>query len=149
MSDIKDLALKFEAVKVSMSQDKNGTNLRLCIHPDDVPQELHKHWVGSRYMIAMVKIDDEDQPEISDEQRRKERLMKSAIMVCKEEGFWMYMEDTSPFEVDLRVNSEEACAVLLRDRLGIKSRSDLKTNDVALKKFENLLIDYREHSQLL
>ena len=149
MSDIKDLALKFEAVKVSMSQDKNGTNLRLCIHPDEVPQELHKHWVGSRYMIAMVKLDDEDQPEISDEQRRKDRLMKSAIMVCKEESFWMYMEDTSPFEVDLRVNSEEACAVLLRDRLGIESRSDLKTNDVALKKFENLLVDYREHSQVL
>ena len=65
MSDVKDLALKFEAIKVSMSQDKNGTNLRLCIHPDDVPQELHKHWVGSRYMIAMVKLDDEDQPEIT------------------------------------------------------------------------------------
>ena len=149
MSDVKDLALKFEAIKVSMSQDKNGTNLRLCIHPDDVPQELHKHWVGSRYMIAMVKLDDEDQPEISDEQRKKERLMKSAIMVCKEKSFWMYMEDTSPFEEDLKVNSEEACAVLLRDRLGIDSRSDLKTNDVALKKFENLLMDYREHNQIL
>ena len=149
MSDVKDLALKFEAVKVSMSQDKNGTNLRLCIHPDEVPQELHKHCVGSRYMISMFKLDDEDQPEISDEQRRKDRLMKSAIMVCKEEGFWMYMEDTSPFEEDLRVNSEEACAILLRDRLGIKSRSDLKTNDVALKKFENLLMDYRDHNQIL
>jgi len=149
MSDIKDLALKFEAVKVAMSQDKNGTNLRLCIHPDDVPKDLHQHWVGSRYMVAMVKLDDEDKPEISDEQRRKERLMKSAIMVCKEESFWMYMEDTSAFKVDLKVNSEEGCAKVLRDRLGIDSRSDLKTNDVALKKFENLLMDYREHSQVL
>lgn len=149
MSDVKDLALKFESVKVRMSQDRNGTNLHLCIHPNDVPHQLHKDHVGSRYMVAMVKVDDEDMPVITDEQRKKERLMKSAIMVCKEESFWMYMEDTSPFEEDLRVNSEEACAILLRDRLGIKSRSDLKTNDVALKKFENLLMDYREHNQIL
>ena len=68
MTDVRELALKFEAIKVSMSQDKNGTNLRLCIHPDDVPQELHKDWVGSRYMVAMVKIDEEDKPVVSEEQ---------------------------------------------------------------------------------
>lgn len=147
MSDIKDLALKFEAVKVSMSQDKNGTNLRLCIHPDDVPKDLHQHWVGSRYMVAMVKLDDEDNPEISDEQRRKERLLKSSVMVCKEPSFWFYMEEMIP--MDISVNSEEGCAKVLRDQLGIYSRSDLKTNELALKKFENLLLDYRESRDLL
>ena len=50
--------LQFEAVKTSMMQDKNGTNIRLTIHPDDVPQELHKDWVGSRYMVVMVKLND-------------------------------------------------------------------------------------------
>ena len=110
MDDVKELALKFEAVKVSMSQDKNGTNLRLCIHPDDVPQELHQHWVGSRYMVAMVKLTDEDEPELSEDQIRKQRLFKSAIMVCKEESFWSYMADTNPFSLDGKINSEEGCA---------------------------------------
>ena len=148
MDDVKELALNFEAVKVSMSQDKNGTNLRLCIHPDDVPQELHQHWVGSRYMVAMVKLTDEDEPEISEDQIRKQRLFKSAIMVCKEESFWSYMADTNPFSLDGKINSEEGCAKHLRDRLGISSRSDLKKDNDALNKFENMLLDYRDYKEL-
>ena len=149
MDDVKELALNFEAVKVSMSQDKNGTNLRLCIHPDDVPQELHQHWVGSRYMVAMVKLTDENEPELSEDQIRKQRLFKSAIMVCKEESFWSYMSDTNPFSLGSLINSEEGCAKHLRDRLGISSRSDLKNNNDALQKFENILLDYRDHTEIL
>ena len=148
MDDVKELALNFEAVKVSMSQDKNGTNLRLCIHPDDVPQELHQHWVGSRYMVAMVKLTDEDEPELSEDQIRKQRLFKSAIMVCKEESFWSYMADTNPFSLDGKINSENGCAKHLRDRLGISSRSDLKKDNDALNKFENMLLDYRDYKEL-
>ena len=148
MDDVKELALNFEAVKVSMSQDKNGTNLRLCIHPDDVPQELHQHWVGSRYMVAMVKLTDEDEPELSEDQIRKQRLFKSAIMVCKEKSFWSYLDDNSHFGLETSINSEEGCAKQLRDRLGISSRSELKTNNDALNKFENMLIDYRDYKEL-
>ena len=148
MDDVKELALKFEAVKVSMSQDKNGTNLRLCIHPDDVPQELHQHWVGSRYMVAMVKLTDEDEPELSEDQIRKQRLFKSAIMVCKEKSFWSYLDDNSHFGLETSINSEEGCAKQLRDRLGISSRSELKTNNDALNKFENMLMDYRDYKEL-
>ena len=148
MDDVKELALNFEAVKVSMSQDKNGTNLRLCIHPDDVPQELHQHWVGSRYMVAMVKLNDENEPELSEDQVRRQRLFKSAIMVCKEQSFWTYMADTNPFSLDGKINSEEGCAKHLRDRLGISSRSDLKKDNDALTKFENMLLDYRDYTEL-
>ena len=148
MDDVKELALKFEAVKVSMSQDKNGTNLRLCIHPDDVPQELHQHWVGSRYMVAMVKLTDEDEPELSEDQIRKQRLFKSAIMLCKEKSFWSYLDENSHFGLETSINSEEGCAKQLRDRLGISSRSELKTNNDALNRFENMLMDYRDYKEL-
>jgi len=46
-----------------MMQDKNGTNIRLTIHPNDVPPQLHKDWVGSRYMVVMVKINDDGTPD--------------------------------------------------------------------------------------
>tara|TARA_R110000796_G_scaffold26400_3_gene73490 strand:- start:927 stop:1169 length:243 start_codon:yes stop_codon:yes gene_type:complete len=55
--------ISFEAVKTSMMQDKNGTNIKLTIHPNDVPQKLHKDWVGSRYMVVMVKINDDGTPD--------------------------------------------------------------------------------------
>ena len=59
--------VSFEAVKTSMMQDKNGTNIKLTIHPNDVPQELHKDWVGSRYMVVMVKVNEDGTPDSREE----------------------------------------------------------------------------------
>ena len=56
-------SVKFEAVKTSMMQDKNGTNIRLTIRPNDVPPDLHKDWVGSRYMVVMVKLNEDGTPD--------------------------------------------------------------------------------------
>jgi hypothetical protein len=66
--DIRQNALSFEAVKVSMNQDKNGIILRLNVHPNDCPKELHTDWVGTRYMVAMVKLNDEDMPDTREDQ---------------------------------------------------------------------------------
>ena len=63
MTNIKDAAIGFEAVKVSMSQDRNGIMLRLNVHPNDCPQELHTDWVGTRYMVAMVKLNEDGTPD--------------------------------------------------------------------------------------
>ena len=65
-------SINFEAVKTSMMQDKNGTNIRLTIHPNDVPEALHKDWVGSRYMIVMVKLNDDGTPDERKEDDPKE-----------------------------------------------------------------------------
>ena len=62
----------FEAVKTSMMQDKNGTNIRLTIHPNDVPEALHKDWIGSRYMVAMVKLNEDGTPDERKENDGKE-----------------------------------------------------------------------------
>ncbi len=64
--------LTFEAVKTSMTQDKNGTNIKLIIHPNDVPQDLHKDWIGSRYMVAMVKINDDGTVDERDKDDKQE-----------------------------------------------------------------------------
>jgi hypothetical protein len=64
--------ISFEAVKTSMMQDKNGTNIRLTIHPNDVPQDLHKDWVGSRYMVVMVKLNEDGTPDEREENDNKE-----------------------------------------------------------------------------
>ena len=64
--------VSFEAVKTSMMQDKNGTNIRLTIHPNDVPQDLHKDWVGSRYMVVMVKLNEDGTPDERKENDSKE-----------------------------------------------------------------------------
>ena len=74
MNEIRDAAMNFEAVKVSMSQDRNGIILRLNVHPNDCPQELHTDWVGTRYVVAMVRLNDQDEPETREEHQYIERL---------------------------------------------------------------------------
>ena len=146
MSDVSEAAIHFEAVKTSMSQSKAGTILRIAIHPNDVPPSLHTDWVGSRYMVAMVKLDDEDQPEVSDDQRQAKALVASAGMLCRNEDFRKYLDsqDLLTFEVgnwdDL--SEEKMTANCLRRYLQIQSRSELATNSEAREKFKKLQEDF-------
>jgi len=65
----------FEAQKIAMKQDKEGMVLTLRIHPDELPAELMRDFVGSRYQVVMVRLDGEDKPaEISESETAKARL---------------------------------------------------------------------------
>ena len=144
MNDIKDAAIGFEAVKVSMSQDRNGIMLRLNVHPNDCPQELHTDWVGTRYMVAMVKLNDQDEPEPREEHKNVERLIASAGLLCRNEEFIKYLqeaglvEDTDPFKI------EAASVSAIRKHCGIKSRSDFRDNPDARSKFERLREEFKQ-----
>lgn len=147
MNDIRDAAVHFEAVKTSMSQSKQGTILRLAIHPNEVPPSLHTDWVGSRYMVAMVKLDDNDQPDISDEQREVNKLVSVAGMLCRNNDFADFLHQNGYMNDDDYLNSnygedEGIVANSLRQHLGISSRSDLKTNSVAREKFKGLVSSF-------
>ena len=50
----------FEAVKMQMSQTKDGWALALRLHPDDLTMELMKLPVGQRVGVALIPIDDDD-----------------------------------------------------------------------------------------
>ena len=141
MSEIADAAINFEAVKTSMSQSKAGTILRIAIHPNDVPPSLHTDWVGSRYMVAMVKLDDEDKPEISDEQRERSNLVASAAMLCRNYEFAQFMYDREILGIppsDDEDTREDQATRALRFFLNVSSRSELKTDDIAANKFKML-----------
>jgi len=45
--------LQFEAIKVALKQDKTGYVLTLCMHPDEIPEDLLRDFVGSRYQVVM------------------------------------------------------------------------------------------------
>ena len=53
-------ALQFEAVKIALKQDKTGFVLTLNIHPDEIPDELMRDFVGARYGVAMARIEDNE-----------------------------------------------------------------------------------------
>ena len=133
MEKVRDAAVHFEAVKISMSQDKNGITLRLSLHPNECPPSLHTDWVGSRYMVAMVKLNDQDEPEVSDQQREITTMIASAGMLCRNEEFAMFLGGSG---------GEEATANVLRERLGVQSRTEFNNNSEAREKFKALVEEY-------
>ena len=54
--------IQFEGIKTGLRQSKEGYNLTLAVHPDDLPDDLMRDFVGSRYMVVMVRIGDDEQP---------------------------------------------------------------------------------------
>ncbi len=150
MTEVRDAAVHFEAVKTSMSQSKQGTVLRLALHPNEVPPSLHTDWVGSRYMVAMVKLDEEDQPEMSDQQRETNRLIASAGMLCRNLDFAKFLFDADTL---LGVPNDEAerekrVAGALREALGVESRSEMRTNSVARERFKNMVEEFTKWKQM-
>lgn len=140
MSKIADLAIAFEARKVSVNQNKDGIILRLSIHPDECPPEIWKDWVGTRYQCALVKIGDDEQPTAHDDTIKVNKAIASAGMLCREPTFHSWMaEQGIGGDVEVDVDNPEAWAVAaLRGYLGITSRSEMKTNKEALEKFLDL-----------
>jgi hypothetical protein len=53
---------QFEAVKVAIKQDKTGYVLTLSIHPDEIPEEVMRDFVGARYQVVMVRLNGEEKP---------------------------------------------------------------------------------------
>ena len=134
MSEIRDNAMNFEAVKVSMQQNKDGVMLRLAVHPNDCPSDLHTDWVGSRYMVAMVKLNDQDEIETRENERAVQRLIASCGLLCRELDFQSY----------LGVNSEDEAVYSIREQCGITSRSEFRDNILARESFIRIREEYKQ-----
>ena len=122
------MALQFEAKKVALKQDRSGFILTLCLHPDQIPEELLRDFVGARYACAMVRLQDDETPV-----PYKNRVQQAAIM-CKHDSFQLFVGGTD------EVSAADALCVLC----GIESRAELNGNKVAQQKFDQLMARYEE-----
>jgi len=131
--------LNFEAIKVALKQDKTGYVLTLCVHPDDIPNELLRDFVGSHYQVVMVRLGDDHQPLNRDGEFEGDRAIRLAGVLCREKEFWEYLNDEGQiFETD-----ENNATDWLRDYLGVQSRSELKTNQEARLRLKKLNEEYK------
>jgi hypothetical protein len=130
---------QFEAKKVALKQTKDGIVMSLAIHPDELPEELMRDFVGARYMVVMVRLGDDEKP-INREEYAGAQLVKLAGMLCRDKEFWRYLN-----EEGLLFNmSESDCIDFLQSYLCINSRSDIKTNFEAQNALKNLYAQYKE-----
>ena len=125
-------ALQFEAVKVALKQDATGFVLTLKIHPDEIPDEVIRDFVGARYALAMVRINEDETP------RQYENRVKKAGILCRDIRFRKWIESTEGQSCE----GEEDAVAWLYATCGIKSRTELNGNKAAQKAFDQIVEKY-------
>lgn len=125
------MALQFEARKVALKQDRTGYVLTLSMHPDEVPEEILRDFVGTRYACAVVRIQDDESP------TEYNNRVQKAGMLCRNGEFQEFMG----------VESEQAAAEALCKRCNIESRTELHGNKQAQALFDQLLKEYEDANE--
>lgn len=128
------MALQFEARKVALKQDRTGYVLTLSIHPDDIPVELLRDFVGARYALAMVRIEDDESP------RQYTNHVSAAGMMCRDPAFHQYLMDANNME---SCNESDAASMVCT-YCQIESRSELNGNELAQSLFDKLQNNFQE-----
>ena len=122
------MPLNFEARKVALKQDRTGFVLTLSIHPDEIPEPLIRDFVGARYGVAMVRINDDETP------IQYNGRVQRAGMLCRDESFQRF----------LGVRTEDEAAAKICQHCGIFSRSELNGNRQAQEAFDLMLIEFEQ-----
>ena len=122
--------LQFEAVKIAMKQDKTGIILTLNIHPDELPIELMRDFVGARYQVVMVRLNDADKPMSRDAEYSRDPVRTAGIL-CRDKQFAQYLYSKEQiFEM-----KEDDVIEWLKSELDIESRTELKEDQQKAKRF--------------
>jgi hypothetical protein len=127
-------ALQFEAVKVSLKQDRTGFVLTLNIHPDEIPEELMRDYVGARYAVVMARILDDESA------TQYENRVKRAGILCRTREFQFWLTEQG----HTLHKSEEDAVEALYALCGITSRTELNGNSEAKQKFDDMVKEYEQ-----
>jgi hypothetical protein len=125
-------ALQFEAVKVALKQDRTGFVLTLSIHPDEAPEELLRDFVGARYGVAMVRIQDNETATHYDNR------LKKAGMLGRSTKFHLWLKRANALPIDGEADAVEA----IHQICNIHSRTELNGNKDAQKLFDEMVKNY-------
>jgi hypothetical protein len=129
--------IQFECQKVALKQDSNGFVLTLRIHPDEIPEELLRDFVGARYACGLVRVQDDDTPVVY-----SNRTMKAGIL-CRNTMFQQYLYS----EHDASDVNEDSAIKKLYELCNITSRTELNGNQKAQEVFDQVVKDYEHYER--
>jgi hypothetical protein len=120
---------QFEAIKVGIKQDNSGYILTLRIHPDDLPDEVMRDFVGSRYMTVMVRLNEEERP-MNREQELAKDMVRVSGMLCRDPQFWAFLQESG----NVIDKTEKEAMTWLKSYLKVESRADISKSQQAVEK---------------
>ena len=126
--------IQFEGIKAGLKQSKDGYVLTLAVHPDEIPDDLVRDFVGSRYVVVMVRLDQNEQPMNRGNEFPGDYAVKMAGIMCRDPDFWEWLHAKEW----LMEKNERACTEWLISYLNIESRKELKTDQDARELFAKL-----------
>jgi len=129
-----DNTIQFEGVKMGLKQSKDGYVLTLAVHPDELPDAMMRDFVGSRYVVVMVRLGDDEQPMTRENEFPGDHAVKMAGILCRDPEFWEWLHAKEW----LMEKNEKACSEWIYSYIGIESRKELKTNQEARELFNRL-----------
>ena len=137
-SEIQERSYGFESIKTALRQTKDGIAITLVVHPNDVPADLMSDPIGSRYMVGMARLDDDDTIITPPSVREANKIVNQAGMLCREDSFqdWLFDQGLI-FE-----KNEEAAAIAVRQHCNIHSRIELASNKEAQGLWTDLLGEF-------
>jgi len=108
--------------------------LTMAVHPDELPSDLMRDFVGSRYVVVMVRLNDQEQPMSREGEFPGDHAVKMAGILCRDPNFWDWLHHKEW----LMEKNEKACTEWVTTYLEIESRKELKTNEEARDLFNRL-----------
>ena len=125
--------IQFEAIKVAMKQDKTGYILTLNIHPDEIPEDLMRDFVGARYQFVAVRLNSDETP-----YPRRNGVVSAAGILCRSPNFW----DWLVFLDEITEKTEAAAVDALHRIVGITSRADLAKPE-AQQRYDEMVVEFK------
>lgn len=135
--------IQFEGIKTGLRQSKEGYMLTLAVHPEDVPDDLMRDYVGSRYMVVMVRIGDDEKPMNREQSFPGDTAVQVAGLLCRDPEFWDFLHDSGWLED----KNEVSCKEFLHTFLHIDSRKELKTSSEARDLFKQIRKSFESWKQ--
>ena len=160
------MAIDCEMLKIAYRQTKDGIVVSFLIHPQHVPDGLAVAALGTRYIVALVELGDDETPrppkrkEVTPEPRpdtkskptshaaggarsRSWHDMPAAAqagMMSNEETFCRFMGEKNETG---HVYTPAGCAAAIRLWCNVSSRSNILPGTPAAERWRELMSDYR------
>lgn len=143
----RDNALHFEGVKIAYRQTKDGVIVSFVVHPNEVPDGLATAPLGSRYVVALVQVGDDEKPLPINQPAKGIKTFTAATapddpkpagakrdwrdvqpaaqsgIRCAEPTFRAFLRETRGFDVQDKLQAE----IAVRDICGVESRVEFST----------------------
>jgi len=137
----REAAISVEAKLAGFSKrGDGGLSLRFTIHPNDIVPEIMNAPLGTRYLVALVELDDNEEPKF----KPLNHLAQQAALLCKEPLFWNFLTDSSLDGV--RITSEEMAINKIYRDCAISSRREIRPGTTAALAWQDIVDKFKMYA---